>query len=722
MIFDSKSAEMAGRTSEPRRLLSWNTVVVPLCLISLVLSGTALINSNSQQRRSVATGSGNHWARALDGIVQPSTARSIQEDELLHHTYVTAVGISADAADWLAARYPSNSLNKVRDLLDVHAREVSSDEQDDATAEERGLSRRANPFAALFPGLPSADPTALLGGVGDMLKKGLSGIGQDLLNDVAGAGFFLGAGIGQGSASGLNLTTADKAKLSASKVASSNNMTASGLNPTIQNLGNSLAGTLTGAINISSFGGGLDVRGAAGGLATGIGTGFVDGLKIKALPAPPPTTPNGTGIADIVSQFGFSLVDTVASNVNLGSFAGAVNFTQVLAAAPSVALGFAQGLGSGTVNGIKLNLQAAPSTGSGIPDIANNFGFGLSQSVTSNIDFAALGTLAASQGGNLMAMLPAAASGLGKGLGEGIPMGLGFQPDMGVIPSATPGGFDISSVTENFGMGLTSRILANGTISKLMSMQSPGGGVLGGVDFGKAAGGFARGFLQGAGDAVTAMGGVQALVDGTSTSLPSTIQDTAIQFNDSVNGAAIGFGQGFGSQGVLVAKSLIGQVKATAQKRHAEHIERSLPTTGDVELVPRQAATLITPDGTSTTFNLSGLLDAETISTFLQKGIDVLGCEGVGGLVLVLQGVTNSGMLPVDPQSLGSLSKFKDMIPKGVLHFTSQGNTYRIDLTFIGDNLDNGVLTLANGVEVNGNKVIQLAVFLALHSRSLRTV
>jgi hypothetical protein len=709
---------MAGRISEPRGLFSWNTLVLPLCIISFVLSGTALLSSNT---RNVGRISGEHWTRALDGLVLPSTARSIQEDEVLREHYAAVVDFSAGAAKWLAARYPSKHLDQARDLLNIHAREVTGISSK-PNALSRGIRGRdlPNPFAAFLPGGSSAaagDSSGLLSSLGNALKNGIAGIGQDLLGDVAGAGFFLGAGIGQGAATGLNLTTADKAKTVAANVASSNNMTATGLNPTIQNLGNSLAGTLAGSVNIGSLAGGINIAPAAQGLATGIGTGVVTGFKIKQLPAPPPTTPNGTGIADIVSGFGFSLTDTIASNIDIAQLTSNLNTGALLQQLPGAALGLAQGLGNGAITGLQVN-NVPPPQGTGVPDIAGSFGFGLSQSVTSNIPFALIGQLASSQTGMLTAMLPAAASGLGKGLGEGIPIGLGFQPDMGVVAAAAMpnGGLDISSVTENFGMGLTSRILANGTISKLVSMQSPGGGLVGSLDFGKVAGGFARGFLQGAGDAVTAMGGVQALTSGTSQMVPGyTIQDTPIQFNDSINGAAVGFGQGFGSQGVLVIQSLFQQVNPATQMK-----KRSLegsPTVDLVPLAPRQTdATGLA--GGLTNFNLSALVDAETISTFVQKGIDILGCEGVGGLVLVLAGVTSSGALPVDAASMINLSKFKDMLPKGILHFKSNGNNYVIDLTFIEDNLDSGIVNAANGVSVNGNKVIQFAAFLVVHSKS----
>lgn len=420
-------------------------------------------------------------------------------------------------------------------------------------------------------------------------------------------------------------------------------------------------------------------------------------------------------IADIAGMFGFGLTSTVTGNIDLNALGSGAMADQVKQQIPAVVLGLAQGLGNGAVSGLKINQAMAPPNGTNVPDIAASFGFGLSQSVASNVDLSALGSGAGTQM-MLMQMLPQAASGFGKGLGEGIPIGLGISPDMGMIPAQMMpnGSLDVSNAAENFAMGLTSRVLANGTLSKLMSMQSSGAGLLGGVDVSKAAGGFARGFLQGAGDSVIAMGGVQALLNGNTTTQTGPIVDTPVQFNDSVNGAAVGFGQGFGSQGVMVVKAIIGQAKIITQKRHIPALGDSV-STDIVTLEPRQT-NIVVSEGGSTTFNLSTLLNAESISTVLQKGINVLTCEGVGGLGLIALGLVKSGTIPVDAQSTSNLGQFKDMLPKGVIHFTNEGNTYEIDTQQVLDGLNSGgLLTAANGVSINGTKAPAFAGFLVVH-------
>ncbi len=77
------------------------------------------------------------------------------------------------------------------------------------------------------------------------------------------------------------------------------------------------------------------------------------------------------------------------------------------------------------------------------------------------------------------------------------------------------------------------------------------------VDLGSVAQGFARGFVQGAGDAVQSIGGIPALLNGTAHASLSPVPDGTVAFNDSVGGAATGFGQGLGGQLVLVARQLL---------------------------------------------------------------------------------------------------------------------------------------------------------------------
>jgi hypothetical protein len=316
-------------------------------------------------------------------------------------------------------------------------------------------------------------------------------------------------------------------------------------------------------------------------------------------------------------------------------------------------------------------------------------------------------------------MLPAAASGFGKGLGEGVPIGLGIQPDPGMIPlQMMPNGtLDVSGVAQNFAVGLTSKLLANGTISKLMMglpnadgtvSTSSTSGLLGSVDVGKAAGGFARGFIQGAGDAISAMGGVKALADGTAITPTMPIAESVVTFNDSINGGAVGFGQGLGLQGVMVANTILNSMKTpTTKKRDVDTI--------DGRSISARQTDMVLANGTSSPFNVSAFVTPESLSLLIQKTLNLLTGEGIGGLALVGLGLINSGAIPTNTNSTAVLSQFNVMIPPGITHFTNAGYNYDVNTQLVVDSLNTSLIDAANGIEINGNKVPAFAAFIALH-------
>ncbi|ORY58192.1 uncharacterized protein BCR38DRAFT_413588 [Pseudomassariella vexata] len=671
------------------------------------------------------------WKREFVGLVSPATVRAIEHDEILRRNYVAIVDVAAGASEWLAARFPNEQLLEVIDSLKRHNEALSNSNrrENSRTWNHRRslIPRQLSSFGDLISGAAAGDNAAgegaaaaatdPIGQLGGLLSGGLSSIGDMLLQDVGGAGMFLGIGIGEGAATGLNMSTAENAKAVGAKVAAESGVQSSGLNPAIQNLGSGLTGTLLGAVDVKSLlgGAGGQVGPAVSGLATGIGNGAVSGLKINTVVPP---NPNATALPDIVTLFGFGLTNTVASNINVNNLASGPMTQQLMQQLPPAVLSLAQGIGNGAVAGLKLN-SVAPPQGTSVPDLAGSFGFGLTQSITSNVDFSNL-----TQGTNtkdlVMQYLPSAASGFGKGLGQGIPVGLGIQPDPGLLPmQAMPNGtLDVGGISQNFALGLTSRLLANGTVSKLMSQMSEQGqadgnavsGVLGNVDVAKTAGGFARGIIQGAADGITAMGGMQALLDNKAVTPTGAIPETPVLFDDSLNGSAVGFGQGFGTQGVMVTKTLLQQlnVNVVTQKRSAD-------TIGNLDV--RQASVIgnATISNGTTTFNLSSILDADSLSTVMQKSIDVLTCEGIAGLALVALGLTNSGTIPLDEESRGALKQFKDVIPKGVLRFTNNGNNYDIEMTTVVDNLNGSLVNAAGGIKVNGNTVAIFAAFLVIH-------
>jgi len=663
--------EKSCQPSKARKLPSWRLLVllIPLGFIGLMISN---------QPTNQATSTRGPWERAFDSMVSPSTARALEDDNILRRNIMTLLDLSADASTWLEKRYPHEKLKQTTKLLNVKRSELSDIE---SQLQSKSLIKSLKAPRQLFGGGGNSGGGPL-SGLGDLLKNGLAGVGDSILADLAGAGMFLGIGIGEGAASGLNFSTAANAKAVGTKVADSSGMKSTGLNPAIRNIGDGLTGTLLGAVDVGSLTTGVPLGPVVMGLATGLGNGAVSGLKIATVAAP---NTNSTAAPDIASMFGFGLTSSVTGALDLKSLTNTALSPEIMQQIPAAVLGFSQGLGNGAVSGLKINTPAPP-TGAGIPDIAGAFGFGLSQSVTSNVN---VSQIASQVGGGadatqfIMKNLPQAAAGFGKGLGQGIPVGLGLQPDSEVpIKTMPDGSVDVSGVTQSFAMGLTSRFLSNGTGLKLLALVPAGGGVgslVPNLNIGKAAGGFARGLLQGAEDGITAMGGLSAIINGSAITPTGPIPETVVAFDDSINGTAIGFAQGFGTQGALVVKTLVGQLNAVKRKRSNELQSTDLELAEPQRIQARQSNGIVTSDGTTTSFDLSSisaLLNAETISGILQKGIELITCDGVGGLGLIAYGLSKSSVLSKDLLPGNITAQLQDVLPDGIIHFTNERNTY----------------------------------------------
>ncbi|TIC99800.1 hypothetical protein CH35J_006427 [Colletotrichum higginsianum] len=701
------------------------------------------------------------WGQALDSIVTPDTVEAIGNDPRLRRTLMSMVDFTVDFSDQLVARYESPQLQETREALQEYKEKIkrslgSLEETDSEGDGGSKIKRRQFPtFGGLFgaaapsaapsggtgnggggglpnplglplpgapatpsntpggggnplglpglPGLPTpgsggggggGDAGNPLGGLlpgaggGNMspgilsgllqpLTDGLKNVGNQLVANLNGPGMFLGIGIGAGAAQGLNLSTQAKTMEVASKVAADNNMEATGLNPAIQNLGVGLTSTLLGAVDFSTLGG---------------------------------------------------------------------NVTNQL---QPIALSLATGLGNGTVAGLKLNPNAAslePVNDSSIPNVIGTFGFGLTKTVVSNINTDQLFKQANNTDTirQIMRILPAAASGFGKGLGQGATVGLGLQPDAAVPMQQMPdGSIDFGGITQTFAKGLTSSFLQNGTAGELLSRvggavksnaEAGGGGIPSTINFngqqievGKVAQGFARGFLQGAGDSIQSMGGVRSLFEGNATMPTGAMPDSKVQFDDSLGGAASGFGVGIGGQGVLVAYGLVKNPRGTplpaAANAPAAPAPAPAPAGGsptqrrDVDLVARQDPPPIVSVNTTDGFNLSVVINAQTISMAAQTGVNALTCQGIGGLGLIGFGLIRSKTIALDmvTSSSNTTKVIKQVIPTGTIRIANEGHTYAIDGGVIRDALGNNILGAAGGIEINGFKLPAWIAFLIIH-------
>lgn len=695
-------------------------------------------------------------AELFSGIVSPETARAAAQDQILRRHVEDAVDLVADLSRMLAKRFDnvpelqqaSRSLEKYRESLSGSPSGTKTRRQD-LLGGLGGLLGGGSPTAPATPGATESGAVAgggLLSGLTGGISSALSGLGNSLLQDAGGASMFLGIGLGAGAAQGLNVAPAPMTQQVAAKVAADNGMNATGLNPALQNAAMGATASLLGSVNISSLassaGGSLDLNGLALGAANGIGNGISSGLKLspQAMAMEPP---KGNSTADIANTFGFGLTKSLASNVDPSKLsASSINISQFTGGVPTsqIAMSLAQGIGNGASSGLKLTQAAlAPPTGNTASDALGAFGFGLTNSLTSNLNTSSLtsggGALSNININQIIPNLGMTAMSFGTGLGSGAAAGLKLSS--AVVNAPDPNGNDAPSVAGNFAFGLTKSVTENVNLSQLASPNSPLAGAAGSIDIGRAAQGVAMGLVQGAGDAVNSMGGLQALINGTAT-MPqgggAAIQPNSLAFNDSVGGAAMGLGTGLGGQGTLVGVQLLSQLNVTslveglvgnntgsggaaaAPGNGTAVARRSVRQVLSSAVLPRQESGVTTVSN-GNSFNLSVVFNADTISSVSQRVVSALTCEGVGGLVLVALGLLNSGTISTNGVSSGvNVTTLQQVVPKGLIKITSDGNTFAIDGQKVIDNLQGNLLSAADGITINGNTAIKFAAFLAIHS------
>lgn len=162
---------------------SWRALLLPLALISIIISGTAIFGARSHSTHD-SLGYGR-LRRALDGVVHPDTARAIAEDEVLRRNYEAVVDITAGATEWLAVRYPSEQLREISESLNVYRRDIAANagrSTDGQPRQRRGLTDLLGGGAAAV-GMNSS--ASLLSSVGDSIMGGISNIGNSLCKQLS---------------------------------------------------------------------------------------------------------------------------------------------------------------------------------------------------------------------------------------------------------------------------------------------------------------------------------------------------------------------------------------------------------------------------------------------------------------------------------------------------------------------------------------------------------
>ncbi|KAF7961173.1 hypothetical protein EAE96_000840 [Botrytis aclada] len=442
-------------------------------------------------------------------------------------------------------------------------------------------------------------------------------------------------------------------------------------------------------------------------------------------------TGSGLNVDEIAYGFTKSLSSSFLGAVDVKKLTSqAMSGSNLTSMVGPTLVGAGSGLGAGAAQGLGLsNAAVAPSTGAdaAAPEVAHNFAYELTTSFLANGTLSSLQSklMSAMSMTNVSAMLGPAAQGVGSGIGQGAAVGLGLQDPS---TAQSPMGGDVAMVARDFSYGLTSNFLANGTVSRLQAKAAAllgGGGsnsssgammsALQKVSVSKAAEGLARGLVDGAGQSVANMGGFQAILNGANSS--TVMMQAAVpifksdDFNDTTGGVATSFGQGLGGQGVTLIAQMLGMsmslssngtltptplgnttttpaslssseeeaplnnLSTTAKRSHSYRSSSSSMIRKSAPLnLHKRIDTPSTPNlniSTITSDLLAGV-NVTSLDVLLQKGVDTLTCQGIGGFVEILQGLKASGSLPTSAG--GTL-----MLPNATFTVASQGNEFLIN-------------------------------------------
>lgn len=381
-----------------------------------------------------------------------------------------------------------------------------------------------------------------------------------------------------GTTTGLNLTDMEEADAIASRIATAYNSSATGANLAAQQLGSGLSQQV-----IPSFGSNDTSLGqAAFALASGIGNATAVGLGLTQQRFEPNPDSSIEGVA---GNFGLGVAMPIVSNINfqalmrsLGNSSSASKLMQQL---PRIAAAAGIGLGKGARNGLGLKADDdnkensgrvqrrqsrndTASSGNNVPRAVKLFAKGLSQSFIQGSNFSTLNSAVGAAFPNsfdLRAMLGPLAAGAGAGIGTGAAIGFNFKPvdtTPTIAGNITKDEQQTALAAEAFTQNLLSNFLVNSSAiqkAKQFIVDGPSQAFKG-VDGAKAAEGFARGTIEGVMNAMSSVGGLKNLISG---DVPADAFENVpvlspTQFNDSVNGAAVGFARGLtGKATILVA-------------------------------------------------------------------------------------------------------------------------------------------------------------------------
>ncbi|KAG4432700.1 hypothetical protein IFR05_011823 [Cadophora sp. M221] len=409
-------------------------------------------------------------------------------------------------------------------------------------------------------------------------------------------------------------------------------------------------------------------------LGVGLANGALTGLNMTTA-----NIPTATGVSNLAENLGSGLSSTIFSSDSIKSLftttnsgpGGTLGGSDGTVGQAVLALG--QGLGSGASSALKLSTVGLPTptyNTSGINGIAGNFGEGLTSSLLSSIQLPSASSLLDTlkglfSGTNSTINVAEFGTALGTGLGEGAAIGLGFQIDTGSPPDTGPG------IAEGFTKGLVSSFLQNDTAGKLIdslgSLTMNSSLPIPNIDFAKVAEGLAVGLISGIGSTISTL---------------DLISANTTSYNDSVGGAATGFGRGLGSEGAKLVSGILdgNKIKQSTNTQTTDSLNGISSRIKRRQKYHKRAVETNATDLASVLSNLN----ASNINPLVQSGMNALTCEGVGGLVAVVLGLVRSKTINVGSISLKDLASSSGTIgnvslPDQDFVIKNGGNTYRLN-------------------------------------------
>ncbi|KAF1836476.1 hypothetical protein BDW02DRAFT_238432 [Decorospora gaudefroyi] len=653
------------------------------------------------------------YPKSLTTIFSAPTIDALNQDLRLRGALLSLTESIALSSTDLGERFRLHSLKSFGSNISNAAKHVRQSE-----LRRRGIMDDISQGVGNLTGAGSLNST-----------NGMNGLISSLRDSIAGSldtpALFLGIGLGMGATTALNLSDIQEASAVATRVASAYNSSATGVNLAAQNLGYGLGGQISPSLQNTNVSLGL----ATYALGSGIGNGTALGLGLTQEQFAPS---DGMSIENLAGNFGLGLAMPIASNLNiqsmmksLGNILGASTLMDQI---PEIAAAAGMGLGKGARDGLGLRASDQTSTRmlkrqplndttdmGNIPEAVESFSKGLSQSFVQGSN---LTTILCTVGTvfpdtlNFQGMLRPLAVGAGAGIGMGVAIGLNLKSADAVptlVGNTTGDEEQTALAAESFTQNLFSNLLMNSTAiqqaQEFIMANTPQ--AFKDVDGAKAAEGFARGTIEGVMSAMSSVGGIKNLISG---NVPFDAFDNvpvlpSTQFNDSMDGFAVGFARGLTGKATLlvaeIARNLTNNstVSEPMQKRSVGHGIQQVGVVAYNAISARQAQ----ENGAS---QIPIAIDAGTAQVAAQKVLDTLTCQGIGGIASVAFGAMAASQAEASMMDMAMSvpleSTVLQALPRGPITLSSEGNMFEIVIQ-------------SQSLKVNGLALMPFAVLTGLH-------